>query len=865
MSNSRPDGASARLVAAAAFALLATLLPISIVVAADTAPPTVDAPVLSPTTSIGGAPVTVTSTATDDVAVASAEVNVDGGPWTALSATGGSFGDASVGLAGSVGAAGVSTIAIGNYNGCALLGDALLRCWGQNAFGQFGEPTNIHRPAAVAIPGLSGVTAVGMGHWHACAILADATVHCWGNNFGGQLGDGTTAVHDGPVAVAGLSGAIALAAGFGHTCALLADTSVECWGINNAGELGDGSTTQRFHPVPVAGLSGVTALAAGSDTTCAILADTTVRCWGLNQSGQVGDGTTTLMYLTPVVVPGLIGVTAISARRGHVCALLQDATVRCWGENYAGQLGDGTTTDQLSPVAVTGLSGVTAVTAGESHTCALLEDATIRCWGSDASGALGDGAPTQTRLAPVAVAGLSGATAIGAGSEFTCALLADTTVRCWGFNGQGRLGDGTGVDRLSPTPVAGLAGALAGGTHDVCVRATDAQGNASDGSACATLTIRYGHTPIGSSIRVTFADETGGPSPVSATFDEVTATGESSISISSTGPSTPTSFVFGDPAVYYTLSTTATFTTATICIDFNGVSYADASELRMYHFVGGDWIEVTYTRDLPNTTVCGRVDSFSPFVVVHFRYGDTPIGESVEVTFADATGGASPVSATFDEVTAAGESSVSVSSEGPTPPATFQLGDPAVYYTLSTTATFSSATVCINFAGGAYYSDPTLLHLLHYEGGVWVDVTSMLEPWGGTICGVVSSFSPFVVAQLHYAFNGFFAPIDKQPVRNAAKAGGAIPIKFSLGGDSGLNIFEADYPKAVKVTCDTQTPLDEIEEIVPPGHSGLSYDAATGRYSYIWKTDSKWAGTCRQLVIRLADGTEHRANFTFRK
>jgi hypothetical protein len=201
---------------------------------------------------------------------------------------------------------------------------------------------------------------------------------------------------------------------------------------------------------------------------------------------------------------------------------------------------------------------------------------------------------------------------------------------------------------------------------------------------------------------------------------------------------------------------------------------------------------------------------------------------------------------------------------GPPLPGTFQLGDPAVYYALSTTATFSSATVCIDFLG-AYYSDPTLLHLLHFHGGAWVDVTSSLDPWSGRICGVVNSFSPFVVAQLHYAFGGFLAPIDRQPVRNAAKAGSAIPIKFSLGGNAGTAIFEPGYPKVEKVTCDTQAPLDEIEETVTSGQSGLSYDSASGRYTYVWKTDPKWAASCRQLVLRLADGTEHRANFTFRK
>jgi hypothetical protein len=350
-----------------------------------------------------------------------------------------------------------------------------------------------------------------------------------------------------------------------------------------------------------------------------------------------------------------------------------------------------------------------------------------------------------------------------------------------------------------------------------------------------------------------------------AIFEDVSVAGESSVAVSSSGPATPASFVFGDPPTYYTLSTTATFTTARVCIDYDDATFEDDSELRMYQLQGVDWVEVTYTRDPAKDVVCGHhIDDLSPIVVVGYRYGDTPTGASVDVTFADPSGGASPVSATFLGVTAPGQSTVVVDPTGPTPPATFQLGDPPRFYSLWTTATFASATVCID-VGGVFYEDPSSLHLLHFQNGAWVDVTSTVEPWATRICGVVTSFSPFVVAQLDYAFSGFFAPIDNQPVRNAAKAGGAIPIKFTLGGDAGLGIFEAGYPKVEQVNCDTQSPLDEIEEIAPAGHSGLSYDRSTGRYTYIWKTDAKWGGTCRRLVVRLADHTEYRANFTFRK
>ena len=99
---------------------------------------------------------------------------------------------------------------------------------------------------------------------------------------------------------------------------------------------------------------------------------------------------------------------------------------------------------------------------------------------------------------------------------------------------------------------------------------------------------------------------------------------------------------------------------------------------------------------------------------------------------------------------------------------------------------------------------------------------------------------------------------------NTVKAGQAIPVKFSLGGNKGLNIFAAGYPKSEKIACDTAAPLDDIEQTVTAGNSSLSYSAGNDQYNYVWKTEKSWAGTCRQLVVKLIDGTVHQANFKFK-
>lgn len=117
----------------------------------------------------------------------------------------------------------------------------------------------------------------------------------------------------------------------------------------------------------------------------------------------------------------------------------------------------------------------------------------------------------------------------------------------------------------------------------------------------------------------------------------------------------------------------------------------------------------------------------------------------------------------------------------------------------------------------------------------------------------------------HFEFTGFFAPVDNVPVLNTVKAGQAIPIKFSLGGDAGLDIFSTGYPKSGKIACETSTSEDDIEATVTAGSSSLSYDSLTQTYTYVWKTDKAWANSCRQLEVQLADGTSHYANFEFRK
>jgi len=304
----------------------------------------------------------------------------------------------------------VAQLAIGDTHVCALLPNKSVDCWGGNDLGQLGDGTATNRLTAAPVPGLSNVAQISAGQDHTCALLSDSTVHCWGDNRQGQLGTGPVPGSQVPQLVSGLSGVKAIAAGGQRSCALLDAGSVECWGSD---ELGDGTTDGHATPVEVSDLSGATAITVGRQHACAILTDKSVVCWGHGSNGALG--TASLQdALVPTKVVGVSNATALAAGGGHTCALLSDGVVECWGDNSAGQLGDGTnesrphadTVDASPGGKESFLTEVTAIAAGNLHTCALLEDKTVVCWGDNNVGQLGDNTTTQ-RTDPVPVRGLS--------------------------------------------------------------------------------------------------------------------------------------------------------------------------------------------------------------------------------------------------------------------------------------------------------------------------------------------------------------------------------------------------------------------------------------------------------------------------
>ncbi|MCI0557734.1 MAG: PxKF domain-containing protein [Nitrososphaera sp.] len=127
----------------------------------------------------------------------------------------------------------------------------------------------------------------------------------------------------------------------------------------------------------------------------------------------------------------------------------------------------------------------------------------------------------------------------------------------------------------------------------------------------------------------------------------------------------------------------------------------------------------------------------------------------------------------------------------------------------------------------------------------------------------IQNFKTAAGPKMAFNFTGFFPPVDSLPTLNTAKAGSAVPVKFSLNGDQGLDIFAAGSPSSQQITCDASATADGIEETVTAGGSSLTYDPTADHYIYVWKTNKAWAGTCRQFNVHLKDGSDHQANFRF--
>jgi alpha-tubulin suppressor-like RCC1 family protein len=702
-------------------------------------------------------------------------------------------------------------VAGGGNHSVALKADGTVAAWGLNNVGQSSVPS-----------GLSDVVAIAAGTFHSLALKRDGTVVAWGGNGSGQSN-----------VPAGLSDVVAIAAGWQNSLALKSDGSVVGWGMNNYGQ----STAP-------AGLSDVIAVDGGYEHSLALKADGTVVAWGRSDFDQIS------------VPAGLNNVVAIAAGDYHSLALKRDGTVVAWGANYRGQ--------RTVP---TGLSNVVAIAAGGDQSLALKDNGTVVAWGDNA---YGQGSVPG---------GLDHVVAITGGAFHNLVIREVVTVTINQAVGQNDPTDSNPVrfEVVFSEPVTNFA------PGDVTLSGTADR-------AGATVTISGG--PAAYTVMV---DGLAGNGTVIASLAAnvvTTASGKANLASTSTDNSVTVNFDSTPPVItpsvagtlgsngWYTSDVTVNWSvvdnesmisaqngcaSSSVTSDTSGVTFTCTATS-----AGGTASQsVTIKRDATAPTITA-VASSTPNAAGWYN-GDVTVAFSCADALSGIAGGACPASQILSaEGTAVSSTAETVSDRAGNTSAPSTI----VTVKIDKTAPVVSVTGVTNGASYPLGSVPTAgCSTTDTLSGVATSASLSVSGSGvGSYSATCSGASDTagnngaasVSYQVIYAWSGFFQPVDNLPTINTVKAGQAIPVKFSLGGNYGLSIFAAGYPASQPVVCSSGAPLEEIEQTVTAGSSSLQYDTATGQYIYVWKTEKAWAGQCRLLTVRLNDGTNHTAMFKFR-
>jgi alpha-tubulin suppressor-like RCC1 family protein len=329
-------------------------------------------------------------------------------------------------------------------------------CWASNFAGQLGDGTTIDRLTPVLVAGGLQFREVSAALHSTCGVTLDDLAYCWGGNSFGELGNGTTNPSLTPVAVAGGLRFRQVSTGAFYTCGVTTGDQAFCWG--NAPVSGDVFIADRSRPFEVGAGLRFREVSASFDLglgqfTCGVTLDDVAYCWGDNEFGQLGINSVGGLSWQPVQVAGGLPFRQINAGATRTCGVTPRRLAYCWGANFDGDVGDGTTGSiRPAPVPLAGgLRFRELSDGGQYHNCGITMGGRAYCWGRNFAGEIGDGT-TTTRLTPVPVATKLRFSQLATGTFYTCGVARNHVAYCWGSNFNGQFGNGSTTP--SPTPVA---------------------------------------------------------------------------------------------------------------------------------------------------------------------------------------------------------------------------------------------------------------------------------------------------------------------------------------------------------------------------------------------------------------------------
>ncbi len=348
-----------------------------------------------------------------------------------------------------------SDISMGNYNTCGITTDGVLKCWGANGNYQLQDGTVIDRYTPIVIQSGTAFKKVAVGVGYVCAINASDELICWGSNSYGQLGDGAYVQRNSPIQIDSGNHYAEIEAGETHTCGITTSGVLKCWGNGGNMRLGNNSTANISLAATIDAGTTYKSVKTFATHTCGLTTGNILKCWGENSYGKVGDGTANTRN-TPAVVDSGVEYSMVTVGQSFTCGLTMDSILKCWGSNGDGQFGNGTIGMVITPLHIDKNQTYQFVGAGWGSSCALTIGGEMKCWGRNNFGILGDGGSADKFVpAPTNIGRKFASVTLSRGGGHVCALTTAGKLFCWGQNESGQVGTGS-IDSVGVTEVTAI-------------------------------------------------------------------------------------------------------------------------------------------------------------------------------------------------------------------------------------------------------------------------------------------------------------------------------------------------------------------------------------------------------------------------